>query len=49
MEEMNDTIPEEETQSYTRPAWQRIGAMIAVIIMLLGFLLYCYQIANGGM
>ena len=53
MEEMEDIIPEEEeiveeTQSYTRPAWQRIGAIIAAIVMLLGFLVYCYHIANGG-
>ena len=47
---MEDKIIErEEPQEYHRPVWQRIVAVIGLIVVLVGFLLYCYQIANGGM
>ena len=44
----DELIETEETTTYTRPAWQRIVAVIGLIVVLVGFLLYCYQIANGG-
>lgn len=31
-----------------RPVWQVWGARIGVVIMIVAFLLYCYQIATGG-
>lgn len=39
----------EETESYhPRPLWQRLCAILAVLLLIIGFLLYCYHIANGG-
>ncbi len=47
--EQEQNIPEEEKEVYVpRPKWQIIGAWIGVAIMVVGFLLYCYQIATGG-
>ena len=48
MDEQN--IHEEEKESYVPcPAWQIWGARIGVVIMIVAFLLYCWQIARGGM
>ena len=47
MEEQN--IHEEQKESYQpRPAWQVWLARIGVVLMLVGFVLYCWHIANGG-
>lgn len=41
-------IPEEETP-VSRPRWQVWLAGIAALVVFVGFLLYCWQIAHGGM
>jgi hypothetical protein len=47
-EEMNAEVLKKD--SYTpRPKWQIIAAWIGIAIVGIGFLLYCWQIANGGM
>ena len=47
MEQQN--IPQEEQpKAADRPVWQRIGALVCVVIMVVGFALYCWHIANGG-
>jgi len=49
-EEYNDIPMEEELQpAYKpRPAWQVWAARFGVVLVLIAFLLYCWQIANGG-
>ena len=51
--EMEEEIPAEEIlkkESYTpRPKWQIIAAWVGISIVAIGFLLYCWQIANGGL
>jgi len=47
-EEMNAEVLKKD--SYTpRPKWQIIAAWIGIAIVGIVFLLYCLQIANGGM
>lgn len=46
-EEMNAEVLKKE--SYTpRPKWQIIAAWIGIAIVAVGFILYCWQIANAG-
>ena len=46
-EQMEETSPKE---AYTpRPAWQLWAARIGVVIVIVAFLLYVWQIANGGL
>ncbi len=40
---------EEQSSYQPRPRWQICLAWIGAGIVLLGFLLYCWQIANGGL
>lgn len=49
-EERNDIPMEEQEQpSYRpRPTWQVWAARVAAVIVFVAFLLYCWQIANGG-
>lgn len=51
--ELNEQELQEETlksEGYTpRPKWQIIAAWLGVAIVAVGFVLYCWQIANGGM
>lgn len=47
MDEMNNQT-KKTAQSSSRPAWQRVLALGAVLIMVIGFVLYCLQIASGG-
>lgn len=47
--EHDDIVAEEESGYTPRPAWQVWGARIGVVIMIVAFLLYCYQIATGGL
>ena len=48
VEEMNAEVLKKDT--YTpRPKWQIIAAWVGIAIVGIGFLLYCWQIANGGM
>ncbi len=47
-EEMNAEVLKKD--SYTpRPKWQIVAAWIGIAIVAVGFILYCWQIANGGM
>ena len=55
MEEQNvpieeQNIPtEEEKEAYVpRPAWQVWAARIGAVIVIVAFLLYCWQIAMGN-
>ena len=53
MEEQNiheeELMQEPEKQGYVpRPAWQVWAARIGAAIVFAAFLLYCWQIANGG-
>ena len=46
-EEMNAEVLKKD--SYTpRPKWQIIAAWIGIAIVAVGFILYCWQIANAG-
>ena len=50
MDEQNIHEEEQTREVYVpRPMWQRVCAIIGVIILVVGFLLYCWQIAHGGM
>ena len=47
-EEMNAEVLKQD--SYTpRPKWQIVAAWIGVAVVAVGFILYCWQIANGGL
>ena len=47
-EEMNAEVLKKD--NYTpRPKWQIVAAWIGIAIVAVGFILYCWQIANGGM
>lgn len=47
-EEMNTEVLKQD--SYTpRPKWQIVAAWVGVAMVAVGFVLYCWQIANGGM
>ena len=52
MEEQNipkEEVSVEEQEHYVpRPAWQVWAARIGVVIVIAAFLLYCWQIAMGG-
>ena len=53
MNEVNEQPAAEEIQNkeaYTpRPKWQIVAAWVGIAIVVVGFVLYCWQIANGGM
>ena len=47
-EEMNAEVLKKDT--YTpRPKWQIVAAWVGVAMVAVGFVLYCWQIANGGL
>ena len=46
-EEMNAEVLQKDTY-VPRPKWQIIAAWVGVAIVAVGFILYCWQIANGG-
>ena len=48
MEEMNIVDEEQKEEYHPRPAYQVWAARIGVVIVFVAFLLYCWQIANGG-
>lgn len=52
MEEQNkleqEIIAEEKEHYVPRPAWQVWAARIGVVIMIIAFLGYCWQIATAG-
>ena len=46
--EDQDILQREEKGYEPRPAWQIWCARIGVVIMIIAFLGYCWQIANAG-
>ena len=48
VEEMNAEVLKKEGYA-PRPKWQIIAAWVGVAIVAVGFILYCLQIANGGL
>ena len=47
-EEMNAEVLQKDTY-VPRPKWQIVAAWIGVAVVAVGFILYCWQIANGGL
>ena len=47
-EEMNAEVLQKDTY-VPRPKWQIVAAWIGIAIVAVGFILYCWQIANGGL
>ena len=47
-EEMNAEVLKKDTY-VTRPKWQIVAAWVGIAIVAVGFILYCWQIANGGL
>ncbi len=48
-ENRKETEELSEQKPYTpRPLWQIVGAWVGIAIVVVGFLLYVWQIANGG-
>ena len=46
-EEMNAEVLKQD--AYTpRPKWQIVAAWVGIVIVAVGFILYCWQIANAG-
>ena len=49
MEEMNENQEMEVRESYKpRPKWQIVMAWIGVVVVAAAFVIYLYNIANGG-
>ena len=50
MEENREETLETKSEVYRpRPKWQIVCAWIGIAIMIVSFILYCWQIATGGM
>ena len=47
-EEMNTEVLKQDTY-VARPKWQIVAAWVGIAIVAVGFILYCWQIANGGL
>ena len=47
-EEMNAQVLKQDTY-VARPKWQIVAACVGIAIVAVGFMLYCWQIANGGL
>ena len=47
-EEMNAEVLKKDTY-VPRPKWQIVAAWVGIAIVVAGFVLYCWHIANGGM
>ena len=47
-EEMNAEVLKKDTY-VPRPKWQIVAAWVGIAIVAVGFILYCWQIANGGL
>ena len=48
--EQQEEIFETESEGYKpRPKWQIVCAWIGIVIVIVAFVLYCWQIATGGM
>ena len=48
VEEMNAEVLKQDTY-VARPKWQIVAAWVGIAIVAVGFMLYCWQIANGGL
>ena len=48
VEEMNAEVLKKDTY-VPRPKWQIVAAWVGIAIVAVGFILYCWQIANGGL
>ena len=49
-EQQQEDLLEQAPNVYKpRPKWQLVCAWIGIAIMIVSFILYCWQIANGGM
>ena len=46
--EMNAEVLKQDTY-VARPKWQIVAAWVGIAIVAVGFILYCWQIANGGL
>ena len=47
-EEMNAEVLKQDTY-VARPKWQIVAAWVGIAIVAVGLILYCWQIANGGL
>lgn len=47
-EEINAEVLKQDTY-VARPKWQIVAAWVGIAIVAVGFILYCWQIANGGL
>ena len=47
-EEMNAEVLKQDTY-VARPKWQIVAAWLGIAVVAVGFILYCWQIANGGL
>ncbi|MBE6920906.1 MAG: hypothetical protein E7468_05005 [Ruminococcaceae bacterium] len=47
-EEMNAEVLKQDTY-VARPKWQIVAAWVGIAVVAVGFILYCWQIANGGL
>ena len=47
-DEMNAEVLKQDTY-VARPKWQIVAAWVGIAIVAVGFILYCWQIANGGL
>ena len=47
-EEINEEVLKKDTY-VPRPKWQIVAAWIGIAIVAVGLILYCWQIANGGL
>ena len=45
---MNAEVLKKDTD-VARPKWQIVAAWVGIAIVAVGFILYCWQIANGGL
>ena len=47
-EEMNAEVLKKDAYP-PRPKWQIVAAWVGIAVVAIGFILYCLQIANGGL
>ena len=47
-EEMNAEVLKKDAYA-PRPKWQIVAAWVGIAVVAIGFVLYCLQIANGGL
>ena len=47
-EQLNEEVLKKDTY-VPRPKWQIVAAWVGIAVVVTGFLLYCWHIANGGL